>query len=158
MKWTREDHSASALKFYYDSKEKHGDKYLTIRRERNKKSRVRNQADWLRYEAKSRAKDRGLEFNLEKEDIIIPSHCPVLGIEIKKHEGGRPWDNSPTIDRVDNSKGYTKENSRVISWRANRIKNNASLAELKAIIKYIEDHLAKQENVSSAAKLELLDQ
>lgn len=141
MIWTKEDHSASALKFYYDNKKKHGDKYLAIRRERNRISRMRRQADWLRYEAKGRAKERGLEYNLTKEDVIIPSHCPVLGIEIRKNEGQRgPNDNSPTIDRIDNNRGYTKDNIKIISWRANRLKNNATIEELEKVLQYMKDN------------------
>jgi hypothetical protein len=42
------------------------------------------------------------------------------------------------LDRIDNSKGYVPSNIAVISMRANMIKNNATLAELKAIVAYIE--------------------
>ena len=47
-------------------------------------------------------------------------------------------ENSPSLDRIDNSKGYVPGNIAVISMRANMIKNNASLVELKAIVAYIE--------------------
>jgi len=47
-------------------------------------------------------------------------------------------ENSPSLDRIDNSKGYVPGNIAVISMRANMIKNNATLAELKAIVAYME--------------------
>ena len=47
-------------------------------------------------------------------------------------------ENFPSLDRIDNSKGYVPGNIAVISMRANMIKNNATLAELKAIVAYIE--------------------
>jgi hypothetical protein len=81
--------------------------------------------------AKSRAAQSGLEFNLNKEDIKIPIQCPVLGIPLSTHKGtsgGR--DNSPALDRVDNSKGYIKGNVLVISHLANMMKSSANKEQL----------------------------
>jgi hypothetical protein len=81
--------------------------------------------------ARSRAKERGHEFNLELSDIHIPTHCPVLGIELVAHKGrsgGNP--NSPALDRIDNNKGYVKGNVMVVSHRANMMKVDASPEEL----------------------------
>jgi hypothetical protein len=93
----------------------------------------------LFHEAKKRAKKRGLEFNISIEDVIIPPTCPVLGIPLYKGEG-KQIDNSPTIDRIDNSKGYTKDNIKVISYRANSLKNNGGIREFELLIKYLENH------------------
>jgi hypothetical protein len=46
---------------------------------------------------------------------------------------------SPSIDRVDSSKGYTKDNIQVISHRANNLKNNATLEELRKLVTYVEN-------------------
>lgn len=81
--------------------------------------------------AKQRAKEKGQEFNLELSDIIIPSHCPVLGIKLANHKGrsgGNP--ESPALDRIDNTKGYVKGNVMVVSHRANMMKVDASPEEL----------------------------
>ncbi len=43
--------------------------------------------------AKYRAKQKGLEFNITKEDIIIPDTCPLLGTPME----------SPSLDRIDSS-------------------------------------------------------
>jgi hypothetical protein len=82
-----------------------------------------------------RAKVNGLPFDLTEEDIVIPSHCPVLGIELIRSEIAT--DNSPSIDRISCEGGYTKENSRVISQRANRIKNDASIKDLVDVVMYL---------------------
>lgn len=50
---------------------------------------------------------------------------------------GHPTDNSPSIDRIDNLKGYTKENIKIISHRANAIKRDASVEEVEKILKYM---------------------
>lgn len=91
--------------------------------------------------ARMRAKNKGLEFNITKEDLLpLPTHCPVLGFELKFGTGPR-LPNSGSIDRIDNTKGYVKGNIRVISWRANTLKNDASLEELEAIVKYIKENI-----------------
>lgn len=66
----------------------------------------------------------------------------LLGIEIRRAYGGSgPCDNSPTVDRINNKLGYIKGNVKVISWRANRIKNNGNKEELEKVISYIENNL-----------------
>lgn len=84
--------------------------------------------------AKVRAKRKGIEFNLTFDDIIIPDKCPVLGIELTSHVNKRLQDNSATIDRIDSTKGYTTDNVIVVSWRANRLKNDASIDEMEKIM------------------------
>lgn len=93
--------------------------------------------------ARSRARKRGLPFNLVKKDIIIPEICPVLGILIK-HNSRHIGDNSPTIDRINNDKGYTKDNIVVISMKANRLKSNASLEELQQIAEFYKKYHKKE--------------
>ncbi len=46
--------------------------------------------------------------------------------------------NYSTLDRVVPSLGYVKGNVRVISFRANRLKNNATIDEIRAILAYME--------------------
>lgn len=99
--------------------------------------------------AKSRAKRAGIEFSLVETDIVVPTHCPILGIELIWNYGrGRGKsqnvrDRAPSLDRVDNSKGYTPDNIVVTSYRANRIKSDASLDELTRIAVFY-DKLARR--------------
>lgn len=92
-------------------------------------------------EAKVRATKRGLLFSITAEDLSIPDVCPVLGIPIGMTYGARS-DNSLSIDRIDSKKGYVEGNVRIISWRANRLKNDATLDELRAIVSYMENALS----------------
>lgn len=46
-------------------------------------------------------------------------------------------DGSPSLDRVDNTRGYVPGNVLVISWKANQIKSNATLAELESIVAWL---------------------
>lgn len=93
---------------------------------------------WRR--AKGRADSQGLVFTLAPEDIAIPEFCPVLGIRLECDVGRRLSHNrtSPSLDRIFPEKGYTKDNVRVISNRANHLKNNGSLEEFRAIVGYLE--------------------
>jgi hypothetical protein len=79
--------------------------------------------------ARCRAKQKGLPFNIQKADITIPILCPILGLPLDFNIGRRQ-DNSPSLDRIDNSKGYIKGNIQIISDKANRMKNNANREEL----------------------------
>ena len=67
--------------------------------------------------------------DLEPDDIKIPDHCPALGIPLDKRDA----DHHPSLDRFDNSKGYTKDNVNVISFRANHLKNDATLDEIEKL-------------------------
>ncbi len=91
---------------------------------------------WRR--AKARAALNGLEFNIEVEDIIIPDVCPILGIPLKENKG-KPgaYKDSPSLDKIDPSKGYVKGNVQVISQQANQMKFNATRDELFKFAKYI---------------------
>ena len=88
--------------------------------------------------AKMRAKNNSLDFDLELSDIVIPENCPVLGIKLEHGKRGFPEPNSPTIDRIDNNLGYTKNNIWVISFKANAMKSSASLIELKMLVSALE--------------------
>ena len=84
--------------------------------------------------AKLRAKKKDLEFSITVDDIEFPEFCPLLGYKILIEEFGIRHD-SPSIDRKDPKKGYTKENIWIISTRANILKHNASLEELELLVK-----------------------
>lgn len=86
--------------------------------------------------ARDRALERGLEFSIEPADLgEPPTHCSILGLKLQYERPGvkGPRDASPSIDRIDNALGYIKGNVRVISHRANRLRSDATLAELQAI-------------------------
>ena len=87
----------------------------------------------LLNKAKQRSNKRGIPFLLEEKDIPdFPDTCPVLGIPVFRSEG-RATDNSPSMDRIVPSKGYVRGNVRIISERANRLKNNATAEEMKLV-------------------------
>lgn len=113
--------------------------YATVHPDRIRASRSRHKLKIvpnILARVKHRAKKRGIPFNLEPTDITIPALCPVLGLPLKRNIGGKGYHPcSPSIDRVVPAAGYIKGNVRVISARANLLKNDASIAELEAVLK-----------------------
>ncbi len=110
----------------------------------NRKWALSTKGGWVSTmltKAKTRSKEKNIEFNITKEDINIPEYCPVLGIKIEKNPDAitKNSPNLPTLDRVDNNKGYIKGNIKVISYRANALKNNATLEELEMVINYMRE-------------------
>lgn len=90
--------------------------------------------------AKKRASMKELEFNLDSKDLLpYPEVCPVLGMELVYGRAGWKQHDSPSIDRFDNTKGYTKQNCHIISSRANELKRDGSLEEFEKIITYMKD-------------------
>lgn len=112
------------------------------------KVNVRRTADkhefYLRYRmtymlsgAKKRAQRDGLPFDITLADLTIPERCPVLGIKLVSSRG-RPSDASPSLDKIRPERGYVRGNIAIISNRANRLKMNATAAELRMIADWME--------------------
>ncbi len=95
-------------------------------------------------------KHMGIPFELEFTDIYWPTHCPVLGIELDYWgETGKRAENSPSFDKIDPEKGYVKGNVNIISWRANRIKNDGTSLEHIKIAEYIDKCVNKNIDLST---------
>jgi len=87
------------------------------------------------YNVNARSKRHGQhshDITLEWLLSVMPDKCPLLGIELNYANDASHF-NSPAIDRKDNSKGYTIDNCWIISMKANRVKNNATVAEITMI-------------------------
>ena len=95
--------------------------------------------EWKMHQrAKVRAKAMNRVFDLQVSDIAIPDTCPILGIILNVNSGrSGAYRNSPSLDRIDNSKGYTKENIQVISQLANAMKGRATNEELHKFAKWV---------------------
>jgi len=91
----------------------------------------------MRQSAKGRSKKKNLDFNITVEDIysIMPDYCPIL--KSKLTYSGNKDKNSASLDRIDSSKGYTKENIQIISQLANMMKSNSNEEEQLLFANYI---------------------
>jgi hypothetical protein len=88
--------------------------------------------------AKSRAKAQHLPFNLTLEDLgPLPEYCPVLGIPLEIGSGIH-CDGSPSLDKIIPKLGYVRGNVLIVSMRANRLKSDATVAELRQMAEFYE--------------------
>lgn len=93
---------------------------------------------------RTKCNKENIEFDLVVDDIVIPAVCPVLGIPLR-FGGTRGYysnatEGSPSVDRIDPNGGYVKDNIVIVSWRANRLKGNAMIEELRKIADFYEAH------------------
>lgn len=94
---------------------------------------------WLRRakaDAKKRAAEKGVPYDLDVTTLSFPDECPVFKTPLVY--GGRVRSNaSASLDRVVPALGYVNSNVRVISWRANCLKRDASVSELLSVANYM---------------------
>ncbi len=86
---------------------------------------------------KANSKRLGVPFTISFGELEWPNVCPVLGIPIN-YEASGISENSPSLDQIIPGKGYVPGNVAVISWRANRIKNDGTLEEHVKIVTWLE--------------------
>jgi hypothetical protein len=127
------------------------DKRNAINRLAYKRNKSRFQARGARYRTstrgwiKGKAADlrkrasRGIAVTISEDDIesLITSHCPVLGVTLRY--GGPRASNTASLDRIDPTKGYVPGNVVIISDKANRIKSDATLEELRNVVSWLSD-------------------
>lgn len=94
----------------------------------------RNPIYIMYWQAKKRAKLKGLEFSIDPTDISIPEVCPLLGTPLIRNVGVL-GPSSPSLDRIDSKLGYVKGNVWVISYRANAIKSDSTIEEMRTILR-----------------------
>jgi hypothetical protein len=93
--------------------------------------------------ARERARKRGVVCSIAAEDIasVWPddNRCPVLGLPLARSVGkSGPGDASPSLDRLDSSKGYVPGNITVVSALANQIKSRATAEQVKAVFEWMQ--------------------
>ena len=107
---------------------------------KNVQNHLRNPLSRMFSRARAASKKNGWYFNLNINDLQIPSFCPVLGIPLFI-ENNKRRDNSPSLDRIDNTKGYVIGNVLIVSYRANRLKSDSNKSEREKIFLFYKDLL-----------------
>lgn len=119
-----------AREYYWKNREKIA--------KRGRELRESNPARDMYYTAKRRARKMGVACTISMDDITIPERCPVFDIPLVVSKGSCSG-NSPSLDRIDTTKGYTPENTIVVSHKANTMKSNANVDELRALVEFYEE-------------------
>lgn len=142
--------SKGAERFHTQSRKKDG-KHPICKECRSRKYHIDYEsrvAHYLWKRAKRRAKEQGLQFEISVDDIVIPDKCPITGILLSVSDG--LWSNtSPSLDRIDNSKGYVRGNIAVISFLANNFKADYGLAEMEHVASHIDDLISYMRGAST---------
>lgn len=107
----------------------HKEENRAMRREKFYEARV--VSPWLSIlkAAKSRATKRGIVFDLTPEWIEQrwTGRCEITGLSFRigtKVSGPKSF--SPSIDRIDTTRGYAQDNCRIILWAVNALKADGS--------------------------------
>lgn len=126
--------SAKSDKAAYDSDpDKFRDKSTKYRRNNPERVMVNN--------ARLRANKAGIPCTITHEDVVIPTHCPLLGIPLD-HTTGARHDGSPTLDKIRPELGYVPGNVRVVSWLANAVKRDLTPEQLLTFARNIGPYLS----------------
>jgi len=135
--------------FYRETKSKdgHQSKCISCSKQYRKDHPIQQQTVRMLSNARSRAKKFNVPLSITLDYVrslvgkntSFVSHCPVLGLSLEwsaqRQEGkNTTLPNSPTLDRIVPELGYVENNVRIISHRANMLKNNASLQELHLVL------------------------
>lgn len=102
------------------------------------KEHARSNPAWQMWRrARSRAAKKGFDFNITVEDLLpLPTHCPIFGTELrlttKLHDP-----HTYSLDRIRNDQGYVRGNVMVMSYRANRLKNDGTAEDHEAIAQWM---------------------
>lgn len=122
-----------------------------LRLDRPAKEYIQINHSWLHkkqsnifYTRRKQAQIKGIEWSLKPNELIWPEICPILGLTLDYTIGNGRKENSPSLDRIDCTKGYTADNVRIISWRANRIKNDGTAEEHQKIFAYMTSFFGSQ--------------
>jgi hypothetical protein len=99
--------------------------------------RTKNKPEYIKAyllkHARARAKKRGIECTITKDDIVIPQCCPIMKCPFNKSSRRSSY----SIDRKDPTKGYTPDNIWIISQLANAMKWDSTKAERKLFAEWI---------------------
>lgn len=98
-----------------------------------RKNDPENIKKFLLKNAKARAVKKGIIFSLTEEDIFLPEICPIMKIPFDRNTRKYGY----SIDRIDSTKGYTKDNIWIISQIANAMKWDSTNEERLLFAKWI---------------------
>lgn len=98
-----------------------------------RKQAVENIKHYIIKNAKARAVKKRLDFDITEEDIVLPEICPIMKVPFDRNTRKYGY----SIDRIDPTKGYTKDNIWIISQIANAMKWDSNQEERIKFAKWV---------------------
>lgn len=101
----------------------------------NRKTTISGYLRQLLWGIKARAKRSNIEFTITFDDVIElyakqQSKCAITKVTLTHAHGNGRIKTNISIDRIDNTKGYTKDNIQLVCDIVNIMKNTMGLEEL----------------------------
>jgi len=100
------------------------------------------------------AKARGIEWSLSEYYLLAlmsnTTVCPILGVTLvyERYNGtGKHNPARASLDRIDNTKAYTEDNVRIVSWAFNLLKGTLTDAQVLSYARCIVKNLGDSNNV-----------
>jgi hypothetical protein len=138
QRYYRSQNNEKLKQAYTTSYEKNKEERTLYRRERHEAS------PWhtMSTVSKRRAREQGVlhTINASYLQSIWPANnsCPVFNIPFTISKKGESRDCSPSLDRIIPNLGYVQGNVVIVSLKANRMKNNGSLEDLRKVLHFYE--------------------
>lgn len=105
-----------------------------------KRAECRDPDRWCQYtlrRLKQKCVKLNIPFDLERSDLKLPDTCPVYSVPFVLGDANHP--HVPSVDRIRPDLGYVKGNVKIISRRANLIKQDSvDPNELRLIASYMD--------------------
>lgn len=100
------------------------------------------ETDEVFYYEKNKAKWLSINFSLQKENIIFPTHCPIFKIKLDYRIDTFTNQNHPRLVRKDNTndKPFSPENTWIISRKAYELLRKLTPQEIKLLGKAINNY------------------
>lgn len=85
-------------------------------------------------QARARAKKRGIEFTITVSDVPpMGERCPLLGHPFDERTLHVRSRYTPSLDRINPTRGYVPGNVWIVGYRANLVKNDGTAEEHEMI-------------------------
>lgn len=130
---------------YYEN-EKTNELKNRIQRKQDNPLKIRCQ--YLRAGMRDRARKKNLDYDkdfftveylMKRLEENPNCECCKVPLDIGFKEDRKFHDNSPSIDRVDSTKGYIKGNVAILCWRCNKHKQDSTSEELRIIADFMDN-------------------
>jgi hypothetical protein len=151
-----------AIDWQRDNAERHNEHVAAYAKKRPEVGRNARQKYFLKHRgtvpyiqremvtrAKARAKRGNYSFNITVEDVQrmwpADNKCPVYGTPFDL--SGGDLQQTASLDKIVPDRGYVPDNIVIVSYRANSIKKDSTLAELKRLVEYYTQLVNQQQEV-----------